>query len=61
MNKLLNLLAPITVRAYWEDTVTVHKSWSREDALEWMACYPVDAFVFVRNRFGCVAIRHETI
>lgn len=54
---LLNRLAPITIRVYWMGEVTIHKSWTREDALTWMSCYPRDAFIFVRNRAGCVAIR----
>lgn len=52
MKKLLNLLAPIAVCADWMDGVTIHKCWSREEALEWAACYPVDAVVLFRNRLG---------
>jgi hypothetical protein len=54
MKAILNLLAPFTVCADWLDGVAIHKSHSRADALEWMACYPADAVVLVRNRFGKV-------
>ncbi len=51
IRKLLARLAPITIRAHWRGTVTTHKAWDRSEALEWVACYPVDAYVFVFNRF----------
>jgi hypothetical protein len=57
IRKLLSGLAPITIRAHWQDTVTTHKAWNRSEALEWMACYPVDAYVFVFNRFGLPVTR----
>ena len=61
VRKFLNRIAPIVVRAHWADCATVHRCWSRKEALEWMACYPVDAYIFVYNRFGPpVAMRRET-
>jgi hypothetical protein len=59
IRKLLARLAPITIHAHWQGTVTIHKAWDRSEALEWMACYPVDAYVFVFNRFGLAAVRRD--
>jgi hypothetical protein len=61
IRKLLAAIAPIAVRVHWMGSVTVHKCWSREEALEWMACYPVDAYIFVRTRAGYRGIRHATV
>jgi hypothetical protein len=54
VRRLALKLAPLTVCADWEDGVTLHKSWTRKDALEWIACYPADAVVLVRNRRNAV-------
>jgi hypothetical protein len=54
IRKLLNAIAPITVCADWLDGVTLHRCWSRQEALEWAACYPTDAVVLFRNRSGAV-------
>jgi hypothetical protein len=54
IRKLLAAIAPIAVCADWMDGVAVHRCWSREEALEWAACYPIDAVVLFRNRLGRV-------
>lgn len=59
IRKFLTAIAPITIRVHWLDTITTHKAWTRAAALEWMACYPVDAYIFVYNRFHLAAIRRE--
>jgi hypothetical protein len=61
IRKLLTRLAPITVRVHWMDVVVTHKAHTRQEALEWMACYPLDAYIFVYTRFRLAAIRHEAI
>jgi hypothetical protein len=54
LKRLLTRLAPITVCADWAHDVAIHKCWTRAEALEWAACYPVDAVVLFRNRAGAV-------
>ena len=54
IRKLLNAIAPITICADWLDGVTLHRCWSRQEALEWAACYPADAVILFRNRSGAV-------
>jgi hypothetical protein len=54
IRKLSRKFAPITVCADWEHDVAIHKCWSRTEALEWAACYPVDAVILIRNRRNAV-------
>lgn len=53
--RIKEVLAPITVRVFWEGEYIIHKSWSREDALGWMSAYPRNASAVVFNRFGTAA------
>jgi hypothetical protein len=54
MKLIKNLFAPFTVCADWEHDVAIHKAWTKAEALEWTACYPVDAVVLIRNRRNAV-------
>lgn len=51
IRKLASTLAPLTVCASFDGATFYHKSWSRRDALEWLACYPLASRVVVRDRF----------
>jgi len=55
LKNLLNRLAPLTIVADWGDgTIHTHKAWSRAGALAWLACYPMEPVMLVRNRLGVV-------
>jgi hypothetical protein len=51
---LRRLLRPLThpyrVLVIWEDAYTKHYALTYADALQWAACYPLDAFVLIRSR-----------
>ena len=57
-NYLRRLLRPLThpyrVLVIWEDAYTKHYALTYADALQWAACYPLDAFVLIRSRTGRV-------
>lgn len=54
VRRLADRFAPFTVHADWMDGVAEHKAHSRQEALDWCACYPMDAVVLIRNRRGRV-------
>lgn len=50
MQKFMRKIFGVTVRVYWEELMVEHSATSAADALEWAACYPVDAKVYIFNR-----------
>lgn len=56
---LRRLLRPLThpyrVLVIWEDAYIKHHALTYADALQWAACYPVDAYILIRTRRGRTA------
>lgn len=47
-----NIPQPYTVEITWEGDVYFHHAWTRVDAANWMAQYPVDSKAIVYTRSG---------
>ena len=56
---LRRLLRPLThpyrVLVIWDDAYIKHRASTYAEALQWAACYPVDAYVLIRTRRGRTA------
>jgi hypothetical protein len=49
MNALKSIFGYVT-EVIWENEMFLHYSWTRQDALAWLACYPV-------GTRGCISRR----
>lgn len=53
MNAIKSLLG-YTVHVKWEGKIVTHYTWTRAEAVEWMKCYPIEAYVWISHTFGSV-------
>jgi hypothetical protein len=44
------MMMPYEVQVVWEGELEVHRAWTVDDALAWVACYPVSARCIVLTR-----------
>lgn len=54
-------LQPYRVIVVWEGEWYAHKAWTQQDALQWLACYPIGSEGEVQTRRGHVVARREVV